>query len=97
MKELQTLKTVSNINDVTSLRKTFDTLELNINNVKELKIVVSTYGSLLITIIFDCIPEELHIKISLNFGDEEWKLNETMGIIKSGLEARERSLAISGN
>ena len=52
---------------------------------------------MLIAIIFDCIPEELRIKISLNFGDEEWKLNETMGIIKLGLEARERSSAISGN
>ena len=93
MKELRTLKTVSNINDVTSLRDMFDTLELNINNLKELKIVVSTYGSLLIAIIFDCIPEELRIKISLNFGDEEWKLNETIGIFKSELEARERIVA----
>ena len=55
---------------------------------------VSTYGTLLIAIIFDCIPEELRVKIALKFGTHEWKLDGTMEIFKSELEARERSIAI---
>ena len=46
---------------------------------------------MLIAIIFDCIPEELRIKISLIFGSAEWNLRETMKVFKDELEARERS------
>ncbi len=70
MNELRTLRSVQNIADVTGLRKLHDTLELNISNLKELSVDVSTYSSLLIAIIFDSIPEELRIKISLKFGSQ---------------------------
>ena len=73
MKELRSLKTVQNITNVVGMRAMYDTLEFNISNLKELNIDVSTYGSLLIAIIFDRIPEDLRIKISEKFGDEEWK------------------------
>ena len=46
------------LNDVINMQKMYDTLELNISNLKELQVDVSTYGSLLIAIVFDCIPEE---------------------------------------
>ena len=95
MKELRMLKAVHSLNDVNGMRKMYDTLELNINNLKELEVDVSTYGSLLIAIVFDCIPEELRIKISLKFGEEDWNLDDTMEVFKGELEARERSLAIS--
>ena len=71
MKELRTLKGVQNINDVANLRGMYDTLELNIRNLKELSVDAATYGSPLIAIIFDRIPDELRIKISLEFGDNE--------------------------
>ena len=51
---------------------------------------------MLIAIIFDRIPEELRIKISLEFKDKEWKINEAMDLIKGELEARERNMVISG-
>ena len=97
MKELRVLKCVGNINDVIGLRTMYDSLDFNISNLKELNIDVSTYSTLLIAIIFDGIPEELRIKISLKFGSEDWKLDETMDVFKSELEARERSTAIGGN
>jgi len=96
MKELRTIQTVNNIDDVSGLRRMYDVLELNINNLKELKVDVSTYGSLLIAIIFERIPEQLRIKICLEFGEGDWKLDETMELLKCELEARERSLAVSG-
>ena len=83
MKELRNLKTVNSINDILSMRSMFDTLEFNINNLKELECDVMTYGSLLIGIIFDRIPDELRFKIALDFGDNECKLDETMKISKN--------------
>ena len=96
MMELRSLKAVENIHDVVGLRKLYDTLELNINNLRQLNVDVATYGSLLISIIFENIPSELRIKISLEFKDQEWKLKETMDLLKEELEARERSVAIGG-
>ena len=96
MKELQNISGVNSLNDVEGLRRMYDALEMNITNLKELEVDVTTYGSLLIAIIFDRIPDELRIKISLEFGDEEWKLDKSMELFKSELEARERSSAIGG-
>ena len=97
MKELQNVKGVQSINDVAGMRRMYDSLETNITNLKELKVDVTTYGSLLIAVIFDRIPEELRVKISLEFGDGEWKLDEAMDVFKLELEARERSVSISGS
>ena len=94
MKDLRGLSAVKNISDVASMRSMYDSLEFNISNLKELKVDVSTYGSLLIAIIFDRIPEELRIKISEKFGDNEWKLDEMLTVLKTQIEARERSIAI---
>ena len=94
MKELQTIKGVKSLNDVENLRRMYDALEMNITNLKELKVDVSTYGSLLIAIIFDRIPDELRVKISLVFGDDDWTLDKSLELFKCELEARERSQAI---
>ena len=80
---------------VNGMRKLYDTLDLNINNLKELDVDVSTYGSLLIAIVFDSIPDELRIKISLKFGEEDWNLSGSLEVIKHELQARERTLVIS--
>ena len=96
MKELQNIVGVRSLSDISGLRKMYDALEMNITNLKELDVDVSTYGSLLIAIIFDRIPEQLRIKISLDFGDDDWTLDRSMELIKSELEARERSTAIGG-
>ena len=97
MKELRTLKAVDSLEDVVGMQNMYDTLDLNINNLKELEVDVTTYSSLLIAIVFDCIPEDLRIKISLQFGVREWNLEETMKVFKEELEACERSLAISSS
>ena len=94
MKELRSLQPVVHLDDIVSMRKLYNTLELNINNLKELEVDVSTYGTLLIAIIFNCIPDELRVKASLQFGEKDWSLKGTLEIIKHELEARERSSVI---
>ena len=82
MKELQNINGVKSLNDVVNLRRMYDKLEMNITNLKELKVDVSTYGSLLIAIIFDRIPDELRVKISLEFGDDDWTLDKSLELFK---------------
>ena len=96
MKELQNIKGVLNIQDVSGMRRMYDCLETNIGNLRVLGVDVATYGSLLIAVIYNRIPDELRIKISLHFGEGDWKLDEAMKVYKQELEARERSSAISG-
>ena len=62
-----------------------------------LKAVENISGVVAIAIISDRIPEELRIKISEKFAVEDWKLDDTMKLLKNQLEARERSLVISGS
>ena len=95
MKELRSIQPIYDIKNVAAMRKMYDTLDLNINNLRELKVDVATYSSLLISIIFERIPEDLRIKISLHFKDGEWNLQDAMEMLKDQIEARERSVAIS--
>ena len=85
-----------NTSDIQALRGIYDTLDFNIKNLKQLDVDVETYGSLLIAIILERIPEEIRIKISLHFGENEWNLGETLDVLKTQIEARERSLIVSG-
>ena len=94
MKELRSLQPVVHLDDIVSMCKLYNTLELNINNLKELEVDASTYGTLLIAITFDCIPDELSVKASLQFGEKDWSLKGTLEITKHELEARERSSVI---
>lgn len=96
MKELRSLKSVCDISDVSGMREMFDTLEFNITNLKELEVDVETYGSLLIAMLYDRIPEEIQVKIAEEFGDKDWNLEKSLEIMKNQLEARERTLAVRG-
>ena len=69
-------------NNTTGLREMYDNLEFNVNNLKDLDVYIHTYSSLLIAIIFDCIPQELRIKVSKSFGSKDWNLDGAMEIIK---------------
>ena len=92
---LATLPRVEDINDVISLRKLFDTLETSVRNLSDLGKETETYGSLLISIIFDRIPSALQIIISRHSTNRDWDLTEVINIFKEELQARERCEAIS--
>ena len=76
MDALVRIPRVENIAHVTKLRAIYDTLESGIRNLNDLKVSTSTYGSLLINIVFERIPEELKILISRNFKGETWTLDD---------------------
>ena len=55
----------------------------------------NSYGSLLVSIIFNRIPEELQIIISRHFKGSDWDLKEIINLFKDELQARERCAAIA--
>ena len=69
---LATLPTVDDINDISSLRNFFDKLETSVRNLSDLGKPTDSYGSLLVSIIFNPIPEELQIIISRHFKGSDW-------------------------
>ena len=97
MDALVRIPRVENIAHVTKLRAMYDTLESGIRNLNDLKVSTSTYGSLLINIVFERIPEELKILISRNFKGETLALDDLLKIFKEELLARERCMTVGAN
>ena len=69
-------------------------MESSVRNLKDLNVETSSNGTLLISMIFDHIPEELKIIISRSFKAESWVLDDFLQIFKEELLARERCSAI---
>ena len=97
MDVLVKLLKVVNMKDIDQLRKIYSPLETSVRNLADLGVVITFYGSLLISIIFDRIPTELKLLISRKFTNNVFDLDILTEIFKEELFARERVQAIDGN
>ena len=79
---LATLPAVDDINDTSALRKFFDKLETSVRNLTDLGKSTDSYGSLLVSIIFNRIPEELQMIISRHFKGKDWELKDIISLFK---------------
>ena len=52
-----------NMKDIEKLRKIYNSLETSVRNLADLGVELTSYGTLLISIIFDRIPTELKLFI----------------------------------
>ena len=59
------IEKVKSLNDVARLRKLYDSVEMSLRNLTELGVETGTYGTLLINILFDRLPDGLKIIIVL--------------------------------
>ena len=94
MDVLVKLPRVTSMNDIHTLRKTLNSLETSVRNLTDLNVEMNSYGTLLISIIFDRIPNELQIIISRKFKNHVWDLQTLIDIFKQELFAGERCYAI---
>ena len=85
---------VASMSDMPNLRKILNSLERSVRNLTDLNVEMNFYGTLLISIIFDRIPNELRIIISRKFKNDVWDLRNLIYIFKQELFARERCYAI---
>ena len=71
MEKLLKLSSLSNARDTTQLRNVYDTLEANIRSLKTLGNKSEQYGSLLVPVMLNKLPQELRLVTSRKF---EWDL-----------------------
>ena len=90
MDVLVKLLRVASVSDIPKLRKILQSLETSVQNLTDLNMEMNSYGTLLIRIIFDRIPNELQIIISRKFKNNVWDLRNLTEIVKQERLARER-------
>ena len=75
MNELIKLNKVNGSN-VTELRELYDRIESNVSALKTVGIQQEPFGSLLIPIILEKIPNVMRLQISRHLGKENWNIDE---------------------
>ena len=81
-----------NMKDIDKLRKIYNSSETSVRNLAELGVEITSYGTLLISIIFDCVPIELKLLISRTFKNNVFDLDILIKIFKENLFARGHNL-----
>ena len=90
MESLLKIRKVKSMQQVDVLRKLYNDVENCVRNLKSLNVEMNTYGSLLIPLLNERIPDELRILISRKFGNEVWTLDNMLGYFNEELKAKER-------
>ena len=76
---------------VRSLSQLRDTIESNVRSLKSLGVSRESYGGLLSSILMNKLPQEFHLVITRDMGDNDWQLDQLLNIFKRELEASERA------
>ena len=90
MKKFVQLPTVQNSNNFDCLRLFYDQVETSARNLKTLGVEINTYGSLLIPLLTEKLPDDLRLRITRKFDNDVWGLSEISNLVKNELEAKER-------
>ena len=97
MDVLVKLPRVASMSDIPNIRNMLNSPETSVQNLTDLNVELNSYGTLLTSIIFDRIPNELRITISRKLKNDVWDSRNLIGIFKQKLFARERCHAIGKN
>lgn len=92
MSSLWKLKKIRRKDDVKGLRKLYDDVENCVRNLKALKVDTPGYGSLLIPILRERLPDEILMMISRQFGDSVWTLEHLLKYFHQELRALENCI-----
>ena len=86
---------MKNDKDLRGLRKLFHEVETSVRNIRTLNVDTSTYGSLLVPLLNEKLSPDLRLRLSRNFENEVWILDNMLEMLKLEVEAKERSLTIA--
>ena len=94
MESLMKLPSVRDINDVTSLQKSYNRVESSIQNLKSVGINPDSYTFLLTPLLTETLLSELRMIVARKFFDEIWNLEDLLNILSknSMLESVVRQL-----
>ena len=85
----------SSSGDIRSIRRLYDTIESHIRSLKTLGVESDSYGSFLVLVIMNKIPEEMRLIVSQNFEQSIFDVDSMLRSFKAELEARERCFTCS--
>ena len=94
MQKFVSLPSVKNQHDAAGLRKLFGQVESSVRNLKSLKVETNSYGSLLVPLLNEKLPNDTRERIARKFDNNIWSLDDMLNFIKRVLEAKERSLSV---
>ena len=89
MESLLKIDKIRSFNNIKGLRMLYTHVENCIRNLKALKLDTARYGSLLIPILKDRLPDEINMIISRQFCGQVWSLNKLMEYFSNELKAQE--------
>ena len=69
----------------------YDQVETSVRNRKTLGVEKKPYGSLLIPLLTEKLPDDLRLRIARKFDNDVWELSEILDLVKNELEVKERS------
>ena len=94
MESLLQLKKIHNMSDIEGLRKLANDVENCVRNLRTMKVETSTYGSLLIPILKDRLPDDVIVHISRRFGCEIWSLDLLLKYLNEEIQTSENCVSI---
>ena len=89
MESLLKIDKIRSVNNIKGLRMLYTHVENCIWNLKALKLDTAGYGSLLIPILKDRLPDEINMIISRQFCGQVWSLDKVMQYFSNELKAQE--------
>ncbi|CAB4013066.1 PREDICTED: uncharacterized protein LOC100197852 [Paramuricea clavata] len=96
MESLLKIGKVRSRENIKELRMLYNHVENCIRNLKALKLDTSGYGSLLIPILKDRLPDDINMIIARNFGNNTWTLDKVLEYFNDELRAQEHCSTQSG-
>ena len=85
--------------EIAQVRKFYDTVETHCRGLKTLGVEPSSYGTVLVNILLQRLPDEIKRIISRKMnevsGDDNWNLDTLLDILKTEVEAREKWMITS--
>ncbi|GIX71316.1 uncharacterized protein CEXT_317981 [Caerostris extrusa] len=93
MNVLLSLEPVRNSSDVSTLRKLYDKITIQIRCLESLKVDINSYGNLLLPILYKCIPNDLVLRFNRQNSESEATVTSLLSCIKErNRSARKDSL-----
>ena len=94
MNKFVSLSKVNSDKDIVSLRKLLDQTESSIRNLESLNVKTDSYGTLLVPLINDKLPDGIRISIAKKFDNDLWDIETLVELLRKEVEAKERSFAV---
>ena len=91
MQQFVSLPKFKSANDISGLRKLFDKVENSVRNLKTFSVDPDTYGSLLVPLINEKLPNDLKLLIARQLDSDVWSLSKMLEYLKKEIEAKERA------